>query len=245
MSAERLTPKDDLVGLPLPILPNITDLDLNRHHSWHPRHDPMLQSIGGKALRLSRIQLIDRKRHAAYHQQFDGPEIPADEREQLRLVLLACAGFVPEHGLDVSSDEPKVVMLSSSQRRLFRAVSQSRQGRCSALCYLYDDTAMRRFLTEYVIAQQAPGINNATIDEFLYTHSQDRRYELGKLLISDMVDAAAVSVEPHYSQARSAGLLNPTAPPETREFMLGALRQPGWLSRIVPVLQVRFAPPTA
>ncbi|HVU59916.1 MAG TPA: hypothetical protein VHC98_03720 [Candidatus Saccharimonadales bacterium] len=57
MSAERLTPKDDLVGLPLPILPNITDLDLNRHHSWHPRYDPMLQSIGGKALRLSRYSL--------------------------------------------------------------------------------------------------------------------------------------------------------------------------------------------
>lgn len=134
MAAELTTPLDRLSGIPLPILPRellpAEDPEFaNWHHPWHPSSAPELQTLGGKALRHSRVQLVratdhnmgDRKRgKLTYHDFYSGPPIPADEAAQFIAVIAACAGYIPERAIDLSGSEPREVIMTAEQAALLR-----------------------------------------------------------------------------------------------------------------------------
>lgn len=112
-------PVDEQTGMPLPIAPNVdlTSLspsDINEHHHFFPRLSPVLRdSLGGRALRVSRIQRVATFQHnfgdRQYHSFFNkGPDIPTDPETQLGMCVLACAGYLPPKVVDTSSGEPLV-----------------------------------------------------------------------------------------------------------------------------------------
>lgn len=112
-------PVDELTGLPLPIAPTV-DIDaalphkINEHHHFYPRLGPVLRdTLGGRALRVSRIQRVGIEQHNfgenPFHTFFpEGPDVPTDPREQLGFCVLACAGYLPESVVDTSAGEPLI-----------------------------------------------------------------------------------------------------------------------------------------
>jgi hypothetical protein len=132
MAAELVTPLDPETRIPLSIAPPLQDLPrdcpdiANEHHLYHPACSPELQSIGGIALRNSRIQLLPPSKHNDgphnYHNIFKGPPLPAadDEEEQFRLCVLSCAGYLPPNVLDISGDEPVNRPMTARERYFFR-----------------------------------------------------------------------------------------------------------------------------
>lgn len=112
-------PTDELTGMPLPIAPtvdlsSIPPSDINEHHHFYPRLSPELRdSIGGRALRVSRIQRVATTQHnfgdRPFHKYFqEGPTIPKDAETQLGMCVLACAGYLPPKVVDTAKGEPIV-----------------------------------------------------------------------------------------------------------------------------------------
>jgi hypothetical protein len=111
-------PTDEQTGMPLPISP--ADLSVlppdqtNEHHHFFPRLSPVLRnSLGGKALRVSRIQRVAITQHnfgeKPFHKYFqEGPNIPSDPETQLGMCVLACAGYLPPKVVDTSEGQPTV-----------------------------------------------------------------------------------------------------------------------------------------
>lgn len=131
MSIERLpTPIDDLTGVPLLIAPPIEDNEWlaaegpTEHHSYHPRLSPELTlSLGGRALRNSRMQLTTSPQHnfgqGCYHRYYDGPPLPDadDSAAQIRQVILNISGYLPHKIIDLSSGEPVIRDTKTEERQ--------------------------------------------------------------------------------------------------------------------------------
>lgn len=140
MAAELITPVDEVSGIPLPILPqellpSDNPAKANWHHPWHASSAPELQTLGGKALRHSRVQLVrttdhnegDRTRgKLTYHDFYIGPKLPSDEPTQFNACVLACAGYIPERAIDLRGDEPAEVIMTREQAGLLRLQAQPR-----------------------------------------------------------------------------------------------------------------------
>lgn len=114
MAAELITPTDEFTGFPLPIIPSRRLMDgepifTNWHHSYHPNSSQALQGLGGRALRHSRIQLVDASNHnhsrESYHAIYKGFDMPdvSDLDGQFRLALLGITGYIPRQGIDMES----------------------------------------------------------------------------------------------------------------------------------------------
>lgn len=114
MAAELVTPTDELTGFPLPIIPSQRLMDgepifTNWHHAYHPNSSDSLKGLGGRALRHSRIQLVDATNHnhskESYHAIYKGFDMPdsSDLDEQFRLALLGITGYIPRQGIDMGS----------------------------------------------------------------------------------------------------------------------------------------------
>lgn len=132
MAAEMITPVDELTGMPLSVAPPLYDLSrhnpdiANWHHLYHASTAPELQTLGGTALRNSRVQLLPVRQHNTgkhnYHTYYVGPPLPAanDERNQIRLCILGCAGYLPEKVIDLSEETPAVRLMTGDERDFFR-----------------------------------------------------------------------------------------------------------------------------
>ncbi len=139
MAAELITPVDLLTGMPLSIaIPeDLNTLDdpenVNWHHHFHKASAPELQSLGGRALRSCRLQLVPAELHNygkdTYHDIFIGSVLPRvdDTDTQFLLCVLACAGYVTREGLDVKSDNPEIpVRLTDNQIRRLQTKPEPR-----------------------------------------------------------------------------------------------------------------------
>lgn len=135
MAAELETPTDEFSGLPLPLmptdelLPNDNGSVANWHHQFHPSTSPVLtDSIGGRALRCSRIQLVPVEHHnfteTAYHRFYAGPPIPEDPAEQFGIAVLSCAGYMPEYAIDVSTGDPCVRPMNDRQLEMLMMAAE-------------------------------------------------------------------------------------------------------------------------
>src|SRR5688572_27519935 len=113
MAAELVTETDHISGLPLPIAPRCEHLSrynsliADDHHGWHPRNAPELATLGGQALRSSWMQFIEKDLHNegpfSYHRFFVGPELPTDDSVIFGSCILACAGYIPNRVIDLTS----------------------------------------------------------------------------------------------------------------------------------------------
>lgn len=130
-------PVDELTGIPLPIAPTVdvhsaNPEDINDHHSYFPKSDPILkETLGGRALRVARIQRVGKEQHnftnRSLHSVYKfGPQIPTDPREQIGSCILLCAGYIPNMVVDTSDGSPSTRPISDWEyNRLSRPASFS------------------------------------------------------------------------------------------------------------------------
>lgn len=222
MAAELVTPTDKLSGLPLPIVPDKQWYPYGRpdiadwHHSWHPRLAPELRSVGGLALRNCRLQLTARKFHNegehSYHKYYRGPELPDEEDEQFRLVVLSVAGYMPTRGIDLSGEAPREIDLTPRQLSILRKQDSDKEFAYRSFRYGYEP--VRDFLSSYCI-QNSIGDSRRTqllVDEFLNTTDNDKRIYLGNLLLAKKSEIASEPIRELYVAAKNKGLLHPRMP---------------------------------
>lgn len=227
MAANAVTPMDAITGIPLPIFPR-TDLPpiptgkarnteriADWHHPFHPRLMLVSAGMGAVAVRNCRIQWAQYgDHHNRYHGAFLGPELPGDETEQFRTVVLAAAGYIPEEAIGFERNKPIMRQLTEDQRDF---LWRSRQIRvANAAC-------VRDFLLEYAIERNLHGIHTNRIDEFLHTNDPERKRQLGSTFLGIAAYAASEPVSFIYRQSRQKHLLPPHQPRSAGRFVLGAM----------------------
>lgn len=221
MAAVRLTPMDRLAGLPLPIVPAENPVAADWHHHFHPKKSPLLKGdLGAQAVRAVRLQRTDGNDHDEYHRIYAGPPLPETDEERFATIIMAVAGYVPEHGISVRNRKPKVVKMKEEQRRHLQTSGDIKVG-CQDL--------IRGFLRQYVMSQPIEGISlsDLAIEEFITTENQDRRLLIGHNILAQITDLATESVDETYWRANRQNLLLPGLPPNVRRFAkisLGNLR---------------------
>lgn len=220
MAAERTTPSEH--GVPLPLVPfseykpNLESK--NWHHHFHPRTAPALSSeSGGSIVRVARLQRAIRYgNHQAYHQEFVGPPLPHTTSEQLAVVILSRAGFVPEHGiLPKPRGAARIVRLSPDQRNALIYGGQLSSGSMGET---------KQFLQDQILSQEFTD-DKQTIDEFVSTSDPARRWFLGHLLLGRAMREATAPLDATYQRARKLALLPHYAPPGPGAFIWQTFRR--------------------
>ncbi|HET8708765.1 MAG TPA: hypothetical protein VFL85_00635 [Candidatus Saccharimonadales bacterium] len=254
MAAELPTFTDELTGLPLSIAPvegvqiSTRSDKSNWHHHFHPSTSPVLvNTIGGRALRNSRVQRVDRNFHnyspTAYHCFFKGPDIPEEEDEQFRMVVLACAGYIPEDGVDLSSGEPRRVRLSELQLQQLRQPGTGDEKQATYgyrdLRYSYD--SVREFFSHYALTRRLDHMDPSKIDEFLHTKDEQQKRYLGHLLLAKKVEVAAEPMREAYKQIRAAGMLHPLMPPAPKTLVRYKLGRDADREKLFPRLEMQLS----
>jgi hypothetical protein len=224
MAAELITPADQLTGMPLPILnPSMTRTyaspvyKADWHHSFHPSSSEILKDTpGGVALRNCRAQRVHYGvHHYDYHRIFKGPDIPQSEDEQFRLVVLAAAGYVPEEALTFDrKGNPSIIHMNAKQRERLWSEQQMK---------LWTPRKVRDFLQGHILSQDFSPVKQLTIEEFLTTPDEQKRWELGCTLLGYASLKATEQVKDTYKVARRETCLPPTRAQTAARFVLGAV----------------------
>jgi hypothetical protein len=124
-SGKEFAPVDELTQMPLPVMPprrmppHGKPEIANWHHHYHPSNSKLLTSAAGLAVRHVRVQLLPvEKYHNQYHRIFEGPVyLPKTNAERFGQIILACAGYVPPHAIDVHKDDPTEPVLLSTRMK--------------------------------------------------------------------------------------------------------------------------------
>jgi hypothetical protein len=220
VSAELVTPTDELTGLPLPIVPIENPVRPDWHHHFHPRLSPRLvNKEGGSALRAVRLQRVDYDaHHRGYHRYFDGPKLPKKMNDRFGLIIMSAAGYIPEQGLDFTDGEPAIVDLTEEQAAELR--KQIKVG---------SPTSIRYFIQDYVISQKLEdvNVNETTIEEFISTKNEERRRVLGHTLLGLVTKKATEPLDENYHRIRQQQQIAPNTPNSVMKFtkaLLGPVR---------------------
>ncbi|MBA3757853.1 hypothetical protein H0X09_03240 [Candidatus Saccharibacteria bacterium] len=202
------SPHDELTGMPLPVLPpeevpSFKDpTSANWHHHYHPGKDKLLTSINGLALRHVRVQILPIDTHNDYHSIFEGPPLPTTNEQRFGQIVLACAGYVPSHAIDVYGDDPteKVELGAKNRNRLQTTGELEVRGQVN----------LAAFMKNYLIRQDFSHVKESIIDEFIESRDNDRRWFLGHWLLAIASEIAVEPLEPVYKQALDEGLIDKT-----------------------------------
>lgn len=235
-----ITPVDNFSGIPLPLSPRYMEDRPSRfkwddHHPWHERLHPLLQDVSGLALRASRVQHANYDtHHIDYHARtFRGPIIPDKEEDRLRAIILAAAGYIPDQAIAFNTrGDPEVVSLSRSIRKKLWYSGQVRVER---------PQAVRTFLAELALNQDLSDVNESTIDEFLGTADEKRRWELGNELLGRAVRRATEPINPDYVVAYKLHLLPRNRAHNASRFVLSTLSMKRRRVSLHKELQARLA----
>ncbi|MDB5164252.1 MAG: hypothetical protein JWS12_870 [Candidatus Saccharibacteria bacterium] len=212
MPAELLlTPQDELTHLPLPLLP----LNLNheheirdRHHHAHPRRSPLLEGLGGTAVRHSRVQRTAYADHhwetQGYHSVFGGPELPQTAEEQFKWVTWASAGYIPEQAVAMTLDGYKRVMLSTQQRAQLWGNNE---------IWVASRGDVKSFMVDYLINQGYGELNvKRALEKFLKASDRGRKIELASFILSQLSERAVSPIHDSYKFARRQGFIHESKP---------------------------------
>lgn len=225
MAAIELTPLDETTGVPLPLVPIINSFhpdapEINWHHHFHPRRSELLshELPGGVALRTSRLQRSYKfGNHTEYHQYYEGPPLPQTTEERFRTVVLAHAGYIPDHALLMRRYlSPKVVRLTEPQRDQLWQEGHIRSG---------SPGEVRNFFAQYILVQDLTDISEITIEEFITTRDVARKRFLGNWLLAQAIERAAEPVNQTYREAWRNGRIPQTHPYKSLSFVAKALGQ--------------------
>jgi len=237
---QLVTPVDDFSGIPLSLSPMYMAERPSRfgpddHHLWHERLDPRLLTLGGRALRSSRIQRANYDmHHLDYHAyNFRGPDIPETVASQLRPIILGAAGYIPGRAISFTrTGEPQLVIVPDDIRRKMWSDGQIRVERVDTV---------RVFLKQLILDQDLSDVRSSTIDEFLYTMDMKRKREIGNDLLARATRRATSSVKQAYVQAYKSNLLPFDRPQTVSQFALAAVAMRRRRARLYSDLGQRLA----
>jgi len=221
VNTERATPTDELTGLPLPLVPVQNPERPDWHHHFHPRRSPLLEDLGGQAVRNVRVQRVDYGRHHYdYHLTYSGPPLPTTEDEQFATVIMAATGYIPPRAIGFKQGRPRITNLHEDLRDRLRKSGDIK---------IYSQGVVNEFIRQYVLAQNisAINVNELTIDEFLNTSNTERQRVLGHTLLGLITDKATEEIDEIYYQAYRSRLVLPGLPNNVQRFtktMLGNRR---------------------
>lgn len=229
----RVTPIDELTGLPLPIMPTESFTPkADMHHHFHPRRSPLLSGLGGQAVRCVRLQKVNYDtHHFDYHNNFSGPPLPKTDEDKFFTVLMAIA-YVPDHAIDFSSGSPIVRKMTSEQRKRLRSPKHMR---------VNGEKIIHEFIKDHILAQNIKelGLSDSLLDEFKNTRNHERRMELGHLILGFATGLATESLEPSYQAARRAKLILPGLPVSAQRFTKERLGPRQARDHLIPLLYKR------
>jgi hypothetical protein len=211
VSAELLrTPTCEVTGLPLPILPKEPSSNEapfsfppNLHHHFHPEKIPALLTVAGLAVRGCRVQRVNFRLHNDYHKLFSGPELPADDDQSFRTVVLCAAGVVPRMALDLSKrgDYQEVPLSNYNHSFLSR----------TKIINIGAKESLAVFLAEYAAQQGVEElVDNRILDEFLDKWTaKKRKNEIARLMLTEALGLSLEDINPSYNDFKKEGYLRP------------------------------------
>jgi hypothetical protein len=199
------TPTCEITGLPLPIVPieppegaRFTYKDY--HHHFHPREDPLLKGLSGKALRYSRGQWGSREVHNWYHRNFSGPELPSDDDGKFKLAVLACAGVVPRQAIHFErKNDFEVIDIPDDLYRQIAAPSTTYVERAWKLGREHiPRKVIGNFFADYAVRQNVRlVVSDKVIGEFLEKKSSpERKKELGNFILKEALNLSIENIAP-------------------------------------------------
>lgn len=228
MSAEQVTPLDEVTGIPLPLMPRDdlppvptgkmrnTERLADWHHPFHPRAALLGEGVGAVAIRNCRIQWAEYDdHHHKYHGAYVGPELPTESEDQFSAVVFAAAGYIPDRAIAFDrSNKPQIKLLGKEKREHLWQSGQIRIGNMATV---------RDFMLAFTLERDFGGVNESTIDEFLHTQDVRRKKELGSTILAIAAYDAAQPVEDMYKQSRKLHLLPPNRARTAGRFVFGAM----------------------
>lgn len=255
MAAELQTPVDRFSNIPLPLAPSLEALPEHRpdkadmHHGFHPKLDPRLLTTAGLALRNSVLQLTERTFHnegpLSYHRFYQGPQIPTDETEVFKRVVLATAGYVSEEVLDMNNGDPVRRPMTSDELEYFQTPSSDNIFDYKYLRYRYGP--IRDFLRDYIVNQPLgeEHVSLSKLDEFLHTKDRQTKLNLGHFMISKASEVATEGVRSQYYDLKRSQRMHPAASIDPRRLVIFKLGSPDQRTELIPnidqSLRQRFA----
>lgn len=161
--------------------------------------DPVLTELGKRALTGCRVQWVDYwQHHGPYNNLFVGPDLPTTKEHLFRTIVMASAGYIPGHAIDLSGYEPKITRLTNKERKWLWT-----SGQVDVMC----QTDISQFLLNYVLDSDLSHVDQVMLEEFIYSHDYDRRLKLGHALAAQAVETLIEPVEGMYRSAKKNNLL--------------------------------------
>lgn len=227
MAAEMVTPTDPESGLPYAIAPKCERLSFNRtdiaddHHGWHPRTG-LVGSIAGLALRNSWMQFIEKDLHNegpfSYHRYYKGPELPINDTDTFGRIVLACAGYIPNEVIDMTSESvPMVRPATPAETAFLHKRDRNDPFGYRYLRYGYDP--IRTFFFEYISKRGLPYFNETTVSEFLFTPDPKQKVRLGNHLLWLASEEATGEIRDKYKRMAKGDRLHPLMPKDPKPLV--------------------------
>lgn len=230
MAEKLVTPVDEMTGLPYSIILNESISSLhrtsaaNRNHAFHPKMDPRLKTVGGQALRVCRIQIVEATQHNlgehCYHSYYDGPPIIEDEMEQFRTVIWALAGYIPERGIQLNGGEPVERQITNNEMDLLKTTS------VNDYKYIHFGGSALRVFMRKVILDKSMQVDLSKLDSFLSSKSLQKRRRLGMEVLKQASAIASLEISSEYKVVHSAKMLRPEAPDSPAVLIDDVIRNP-------------------
>lgn len=236
--AYKQTPVDTFTGLPYPIItgPKLDTLTgvnvVNKNHAFFPRLDPLLQGVGGLALRTCRLQLVEAEYHnfgpRSYHNFYDGPPIPQTEAEQFRTIIFALGGFIPKMGIDLTGPEPVEREMTRREYRRHKTLTENGGYKY----FTHGESQSILFLRE-VILHNAIDVDLELLEKFVASDSVSTRKNIGHTILEVAAENAALGIDADYQAVLSSGELKPRAPERPVSFMRRVIKNQRRVERIM------------
>jgi len=217
---KRITPVDNLTGMPLPIYPfsneheygaelyngsedlsDLTEISKNCHHAFHPEDDLKTNKNGSLFLRHSRVQRVPVWLHDGYHSIYQGPEITDDIEKRFLMGVFAVAGYMPKVAIDIpnSLEEDKIIPLTFSK---YKEMIQP-----DMLKGQFDEKKVRlrhasKFMMKIILSQDVQAVNVSDCKEFLTTNDRQKRLKIAHLIVEQLADQSTEQISEKYQKAR-------------------------------------------
>jgi hypothetical protein len=221
----------DARGVPLSIIPSEDFYThkkktpaLSKHHEFFLYGKRKFTSLGGVALRQSRVLWTESRVHnignKSFHSRYNQLEGPTDETGQFTVSLLNMAGYLPISGVDLWSGVPVIRRISDGEKEILNAIHPDDNSYANRY---YSIQSIRPFLHDYITRQDISDIDPRVIDTFSSTSKNTLVEDLGLEILGEAIKKAVAPVESVYHQAKEAGQLHRDAPVSAERVVLDAL----------------------
>ena len=224
VSSKPEAPVDDFSGIPLPIATHpleetpaqaqgpepINDL---HHANFEKRR--LVKSLGGMALRGSRVQYVPRGVHKQFHRFYREPDNGHDPDELAETVIFAAAGYVPDEGVGFDpKGKPHRVPLSRAERLGYIASNEIR---------VQCPDALKNFLFRHVVRRGLTPTERRTHNILLNQPDLENRKNIGRELALAASRLALKPMGKKFAAAWDEGLLPLAHTRDVGEFVCDML----------------------